>query len=310
MLIALLILWSSVFLGYLTRRWPQRWVGQVLPISIWLMLFIIGIEVGGNELLVGSLGKLGAESLLITVITTICCGTGSLLLLRCIQPTTVNKSLPKTDSASCSQISLLRLWTTIQESVIVFFCFVCGCVLGYLGADIYLPASASFYALCILLICVGFGIGQNEELLNHFRHIKKGYILMPVITIIFTWIGAFITSALLPHRSLPDWLAVSSGFGYYSLSSILITESRGAELGTVALMYNVLREITVLIFAPLLLRLFGPLALISVGGATTADTTLPTISRISGTQYVPLAIYHGLFVDLSVPLLVSLFCTI
>ena len=118
------------------------------------------------------------------------------------------------------------------------------------------------------------------------------------------------TFLLLPHRSLPDWLAVSSGFGYYSLSSILISEARGVELGTVALMYNVLREITVLIFAPLLLRLFGPLAPISVGGATTADTTLPTISRISGTQYIPVAIFHGLVVDLSVPLLVPLFCMV
>lgn len=307
MLIALLILWSSVLVGYLTRRWPQRWVGQVLPISIWLMLFVIGIEVGSNEVLVGSLGKLGAESLLLTVLTTVCCGIGSLVLLRSTQPAG-DKSRPIVDASTASRISLRKLWASIYDSVIIFACFVGGCVLGYLGADAYLPASASFYALCLLLVCVGLGVGQNEELLKHFRHIKRSYILLPVITVIATWIGALTTFLLLPHRSLPDWLAVSSGFGYYSLSSILISEARGVELGTVALMYNVLREITVLIFAPLLLRLFGPLAPISVGGATTADTTLPTISRISGTQYIPVAIFHGLVVDLSVPLLVPLFC--
>ena len=90
---------------------------------------------------------------------------------------------------------------------------------------------------------------------------------------------------------------------------MLITELRDVELGTLALMYNVLREVTTLLFAPLLLRLFGPLAPVSIGGATTADTTLPIISRVCGAQFVPVAIFHGLVVDLSVPLLVTLLCS-
>lgn len=182
--------------------------------------------------------------------------------------------------------------------------------MGYLGIDQYLPHDASYYALCLLLVCVGFNIGQNEELRRSLKHIKKSYILLPIITIVGTWVGALLTSHLLSHRSLTDWLAVSSGFGYYSLSSILITEVRGIELGTVALMYNVMREMMTLLFAPLLLKLFGPLAPISIGGATTADTTLPTISRICGTHLVPIAICHGLVVDLSVPLLVPFFCAL
>lgn len=309
MLIVLLILWSSVFVGYMLRSWPQAWIGKLLTISIWLMLFIIGIEVGGNEVLVESLGKLGAEALLITLLTTISCGVGSLQLWRCIQPKE-HKNRLKAERVTTSRFSLRGLWTMMHESIIIFVCFAGGCVLGYFGADVYLPSSASFYSLCLLLMCVGFSIGQNQELRRNFRHIKKGYILMPIITIVGTWFGAFLTAMLLTDRSLFDWLAVSSGFGYYSLSSMLITEMRGIELGTIALMYNVLREITVLLFAPVLLRIFGPLAPICVGGATTADTTLPTILRVSGTQFVPVAIFHGLVVDLSVPLLVPFFCAI
>ena len=63
MLIVLLILWGSAFVGYLLRRWPQPWVGGLLTVSIWLMLFAIGIEVGSNEVLTRSLGRLGAEAL-------------------------------------------------------------------------------------------------------------------------------------------------------------------------------------------------------------------------------------------------------
>lgn len=309
MLIVLLILWGSVLIGYLLRRWPQAWVSQLLQISIWVMLFIIGIEVGGNDVLVESLGILGSEALLITVLTTICCGAGSLLLWRSVQPKE-HEHLRKAERSTTVRFSLRGVWTTIQESIIIFVCFSSGCLLGYFGADEYLPSGASFYSLCLLLVCVGFSIGQNEELRKNFRHIKKGFVMMPIVTILGTWLGALLTAMLLTNRSLTDWLAVSSGFGYYSLSSMLITEVRGIELGTVALMYNVLREITALLLAPLLLRAFGPLAPISIGGATTADTTLPTISRVSGTQFVPVAIFHGLMVDLSVPLLVPFFCAL
>ena len=73
MLQILLILWGSVALGYALRRWPQAWVGRLLTLSVWFMLFVIGIEIGGNEVLVNSLALLGVESLLLTLITTLCC---------------------------------------------------------------------------------------------------------------------------------------------------------------------------------------------------------------------------------------------
>lgn len=309
MLIVLLILWGSAAVGYLLRQWPQRWVGHMLTLSIWMMLFFIGIEVGGNEILTRSLRKLGVEALLITILTTLCCCIGSIIMWRCIQPKE-EQHVRKAEQSDTRRFSLRGLWSTTHESIIIFICFAGGCVMGYFGADNYLPEQASYYSLCLLLICVGFGIGQNKELLCNFRHIKKRYMLMPIVTIACTWIGALLTAILVTNRSLTEWLAVSSGFGYYSLSSMLITEMRNVELGTVALMYNVLREVTTLLFAPLLMRLFGPLAPISIGGATTADTTLPVISRVSGAQFAPIAIFHGLIVDLSVPFLVPIFCSL
>ena len=306
MLKILLILWGSVCIGFMLRRWPQAWVSKLLTLSVWLMLFVIGIEVGGNEVLVSSLALLGAESLTLTLITTLCCSLGALWLWRATQRPTERP----TSTSTPKRFSLRGLWRAFHESIIIFVCFSGGCVLGYLGVDQYLPHDASFYTLCLLLVCVGFSIGQNDELRHNLRQIKKSHILLPLITIMGTWVGALLTSLLLTDRSLTDWLAVSSGFGYYSLSSILITEVRGIELGTVALMYNVMREMMTLLFAPVLLKFFGPLAPISIGGATTADTTLPTISRISGTHYVPIAIFHGLMVDLSVPFLVPFFCAL
>ena len=306
MLVILLMLWGSAVLGYLLRRWPQAWVGHVLTIAIWAMLFAIGVEVGGNELLVSSLGRLGAEALLITLLTTLCCSVGAMLLWRCLRPR--EEDTPR--ASRPGRLHLRTLWHSMRDSIIIFACFVCGCVLGYLGVEAYLPARASYYSLCVLLLCVGFGIGQSEEIRRNLRHMDRGLVLMPLVTILGTWVGALLVALFLQGRSVTDWLAVSSGFGYYSLSSMLISEMRGVELGTLALLYNVLREIATLLFAPLLLRLFGPLAPISIGGATTADTTLPIISRVCGPQFVAISIVHGLLVDFSVPLLVTLFCTV
>jgi hypothetical protein len=94
------------------------------------------------------------------------------------------------------------------------------------------------------------------------------------------------------------------------VGTVTITEYKGPELGTIALLSNITREIITLLFAPLLVRWFGNLAPISAGGATTMDTTLPIITRYSGQSFVVVSIFHGFVVDFSVPFLVTLFCSI
>ena len=100
------------------------------------------------------------------------------------------------------------------------------------------------------------------------------------------------------------------GFGYYSLSSIFIADLRGPELATIALLCNVMREIFTLLAAPLVARWCGPLAAVSIGGATTFDTTLPVITQAAGRPYAVVSIFHGCALDFSVPFLVTFFCTI
>ena len=117
-------------------------------------------------------------------------------------------------------------------------------------------------------------------------------------------------SVLIKGRTLSELLAVSSGFGYCSLASVLITQYKGVELGAIALLANIIREVITLLFAPWMVRFFGPLAPVSAGGATTMDTTFPVIIRNSGKEFSILSIYHGFITDLSVPFLVTFFCSL
>lgn len=122
-------------------------------------------------------------------------------------------------------------------------------------------------------------------------------------------IEALAVAMLAGGHSPAEWLAVGSGMGYYSISSVLITGYRGTELGTIALLSNIVREMIALLGAALLVRLFGTLAPIAAAGATAMDTTLPVISRTCGPRLVPVSIYCGMATDFSVPFLVTLFCS-
>ncbi|WP_321435885.1 lysine exporter LysO family protein [uncultured Bacteroides sp.] len=168
----------------------------------------------------------------------------------------------------------------------------------------------SFYTLCGLMFFVGVNIGSDKNTLENISQLNLRYALLPIMTILGTLAGCVIVSLFLSNRSISDCCAVGSGLGYYSLSSVIITEYRGAELGTIALLCNIMREIVTLLCAPILVKYFGKLTPISMGGATTADTTLPIITQSCGKNFIVISILHGCMVDFSVPFLVTFFCSL
>ena len=200
----------------------------------------------------------------------------------------------------------------MKGSLIIVGFFVLGALCGvyHLIPYDFTQSKLSFYALCALMFSVGVSVGNDPQTLRNFRSLNPRLIFLPVMTILGTLAGCAVVSLFLSHRSVTDCMAVGAGFGYYSPSSIFITEYKGPELGTIALLSNITREIITLLFAPLLVRWFGNLAPISAGGATTMDTTLPIITRYSGQSFVVVSIFHGFVVDFSVPFLVTLFCSI
>lgn len=200
----------------------------------------------------------------------------------------------------------------MKGSLIIVLFFILGCLCGYFNIVPFKveDSNLSFYALLALLFSVGVNIGNDPNTLRNFRMLNPKLMLLPIATILGTISACALISIILYKRSLTDCLALGTGFGYYSLSSILVTESKGAELGIVTLLANIIREIITLIGAPLMVKYFGNLAPISSGGATTMDTTLPIITQTAGKEFAVLSIYHGVVVDFSVPFLVTLFCSI
>lgn len=195
----------------------------------------------------------------------------------------------------------------MKGSLIIVGFFVVGIVLGLNIDSLKECTEYSSYVLYALMFTVGVSIGCDKKTLNSLRNQDLRVVLLPVATIVGTLGAALLLTPLMTDMSLREVLAVASGFGYYSLSSIIITEYSGAEIGTIALIANIVREIMALLMAPLMVRWFSPLALISASGATSLDTLLPIITRFSGKEFVVISIFHGLVMELTVPVLVTLF---
>lgn len=205
----------------------------------------------------------------------------------------------------------------MKSTLFVIISLIAGCMTGlYLNPDFDIH-SVSMFILYALMFQVGISIGSNRNLKKIISSMRPRLLIVPLGTIVGTLLFSALASLILTKWSVFDCMAVGSGFAYYSLSSILITQFKeptmgiqlATELGTIALLTNVFREMMALIGAPLITRLFGGCGLISAAGVNSMDVLLPSITRYSGKEIIPVAILHGILIDMSVPLFVSFFCS-
>ena len=97
---------------------------------------------------------------------------------------------------------------------------------------------------------------------------------------------------------------------YHQFKEPSIGLQLATELGTIALLTNIFREMMTLLGTPIIKKYFGKLAPISAAGVNSMDVLLPSITRYSGKEMIPIAILHGILIDISVPVFVSFFCNL
>jgi len=195
----------------------------------------------------------------------------------------------------------------MKDSLLIVLFFALGLIASFYKwvPEFLLNHDISSWILYTLMFIVGIGIGSDKEALNTIRKINLKIVLIPLVVIIGSLGGTAIFALFITDLSIQESMAVGAGFGYYSLSSILINKMHGELLGTIALVANVIREVLTLLFAPVLAWAFGKLAPVASGGATAMDTTLPIIIRVSGNEYGLMAIFSGIVLTILVPFLVT-----
>ena len=305
MLAIFAVIIGGIVPGPLLLGWRLAFVQRLITFIIWALLFLLGVEVGSDPAVVGSLATRGAAAFAIFVLSVALSGFAAWLLWRRIRGRAVSA-----DEGGDADEAPVSAWTALKGSLVIVAFFVAGCVAGLFAPFDMTGSRMSAYVLYALMFCVGVTLGNDRTLAERVRRLDPRLALLPVATAVGTLAGAALAAPLLGGWSLTDSLAVGAGFGYYSLSSIFIADLRGPELATIALLCNVMREIFTLLAAPLVARWCGPLAAVSIGGATTFDTTLPVITQAAGRPYAVVSIFHGCALDFSVPFLVTFFCSI
>ncbi|KAF5036432.1 lysine exporter LysO family protein [Sedimentibacter saalensis] len=159
--------------------------------------------------------------------------------------------------------------------------------------------------LCMLLFSVGVDIGSNKDIFKNLKNVGFKLLIVPAATVLGSLFGGILCSILF-KMNLFGSLAVASGFTWYTLSAIIITPV-SAELGTIAFLTNVFREIIAFISIPFIAKHIGYLETIAVGGAISMDTGLPIITRNTSQEVVIISFISGIIISLMVPILVPIF---
>ena len=305
MLVIFAVIIGGIATGRLLIGRRLAFVPRLITVIIWALLFLLGVEVGSDPAVVGSLATLGGAALAIFALSVAGSIFAAWLLWRRIR----GRAVPADDGEAAADVPV-SAWAALCGSLVIVAFFVAGCVVGLFAPFDLAGSRVSAYVLYALMFCVGITLGNDRTLAGRVRRLDPRLALLPVATAVGTLAGAALAAPLLAEWSLTDSLAVGAGFGYYSLSSIFIADFRGPELATIALLCNVMREIFTLLAAPLVARWCGPLAAGSIGGATTFDTTLPIITQAAGRPYAVVSVFHGCVLDFSVPFLVTFFCTV
>jgi len=186
---------------------------------------------------------------------------------------------------------------------------VFGAIVGRLGYNLFCYSfDLTFlenFLVDLLLIVVGCMIALDEHILKF-----KGYSKVALKSIISAVVGSLIIaypSSILLNIPFNVSLSILAGFGWYSFTGPFLSKAIGLEAGTLGLLTNLIRELITMLTSPLVGKKFGPISIISGGGATACDTTLPFVIKYGGKEYIVPAIISGLTLSVAATILVPLF---
>ncbi|HTY91917.1 MAG TPA: lysine exporter LysO family protein [Methanocella sp.] len=194
--------------------------------------------------------------------------------------------------------------------LIILLALAIGIVAGVMGI---MPPSVEsnidtliMVMLCLLLFVIGLDMSQNKSVIKEMRRIGWKMVLLPVFIAAGSILGALV-AGLIMRMDLGNAMAIGAGFGWYSLSAVMLTGLVGAQIGTMALLSNIFREMLSVVIMPLVVKYCGKIAAIAPGGATTMDTTLPVVVRYAGSEMSVISFVSGVTLSMLVIVLVPFF---
>ena len=298
MLTGALLILAPLFFGFALPLQNQRLMTVIhytVEALVYFILALLGLGLGQMEGLTQQLGDMAIQVAALVGVLLVA-NLAGLWLFHRWQP----MSVAQAESAPRPGYQRLFLAGLKPLAAVAF-----GALAGYfLLPDLPLAEDLATWSLMLLLFLIGL------QLRNAGLSLRKLLMNRQGLGIALAMAGSSLLAglALMPLLALP-WhhaLALASGFGWYSLSGIVVGDSLGPAWGGVAFLNDVIREIIALAIIPLLIAR-RPAMAIGYGGATAMDFTLPVIRSSGGLACVPVAIASGFVLSFLSPVLMGVF---
>ncbi|MGC9423083.1 MULTISPECIES: lysine exporter LysO family protein [unclassified Vibrio] len=299
MLSGMLFIFAPLVVGYLfsiSNKNGLLLLNRATVSLIYLILFLMGLSLA-------ALDNLGSHLQLILQFA----GTFFVVLAACnlLALPWVDKWLPLDTQTTHTKLPLSSM---ALESLKLILVVGGGLAIGVLlNFDLSWVEKTSEWILFVLLFFIGVQLRNSGLTLKQILLNKHGMIIAAVV-IITCWIGGAI-AALILHIPLYHGLAMASGFGWYSLSGILMGDAFGPVYGGASFLIELSRELVSLVLIPMLIGR-KPCTSIGYAGATAMDFTLPIIQTTGGVRCVPVAIVSGFILSLLVPVFMLFFVSL
>lgn len=290
----LLLILGALFAGYCIRihsRSLQLVLRRFSSAMLYLILFLMGFGLALVE-------DLGSNLLAMLQQTLFLVGALLIANLGCLYLIGRYLAMPSPHSETAGQSK----GASLAEPLRLIATVGVGLLLGLLHGQA-LPAQSAIaeWALVALVFAIGIdlraaGISLRQLLLN-----RRG--LLIALTVVVSSMPVGLAAAWYFELPWAAGLAMTSGYGWYSLSGALIGDGLNPVLGSTAFMVDMGRELLTLLLIPVLMTR-SPAAIIGYAGATAMDFSLPMLQRAGGNQIVPVAIASGFILSLLCPLLV------
>ncbi len=293
--------------GFLLGFWQEnnlkikRLAQYIVHFGLLILIAAMGARIGADPEIISDLGRIGLQSFLLALGGI----AGSVICLYLFS--FYLKALNRTgESESSINHQISEENGGLKLTGIILLVVVGGGIIGrlFLPAD-YLPLLTSLtgYSLMVLFLGVGIDIGQRRAVFRHIKKLGWRIIAIPLMVALGSIIGTVMVGTVLGMLR-NESAAIGAGFGWYSLSAVLLTDLHSVELGSLAFLTNIIREMVALLIIPLLAPLLGSITAIAPGGATTMDVTLPLLKKVGGEEIVIPAFINGAVLTALVPFLV------
>lgn len=287
--------------GKLLNTRTHHYFSRAITPVVWGILWVIGISAGAA---LGSFTA-GLGILKVAACYALATSLATFVVLLPLAQKTLGAATPQRRSFTSLVCSLLP---PIKECLLALglvaigvYCYEFGWQDTSVGS--WLLSITNWLYLLLFLI----GIELTQANINR-SWVSLAVLKIPALVIVASLVAGAILSLLLDEK-LGTSLALSSGFGWFSLSAGLASQHLGEPYGAIALFTDLTRELLGIVVVLLVGGRFAP-SCIGVCGATAADTTLPFVRQACDNQQVPVALVSGLILTLTGPFLMLFFMSL